>query len=135
MAHPFLKTLALAPLLMLAFPAQQAQAMCSYNGLNGDWRANDGGTYRVRESGSRVSWTAMSGDGGRSWAHRFQGTRTGNVITGNWADFRGPMGRGTLTLRVHDVMHMSRTANSGSGFGGMRWWRTCNDTVGKPIDE
>lgn len=137
MAHPFLKTLALAPVLLLAVPAEQASAMCSFRNLTGEWRSNDGGRYRVTESGNRVNWVAMSGDQGRSWRHTFRGTRTGNVIQGNWADFgpTGPNGRGTLTLRVRDPMHFYRTANTGSGFGGVRWWRGCNDTQGKPVDE
>lgn len=112
--------------------ADRAGAMCSFNGLNGHWRGNDGGIYSVHESGSRVWWTAMSGDGGRSWQHRFQGTRSGDIVTGRWADFRGPMGRGTLTVRVRDIMHMRRVANTGSGFGGERWWRSCDDVVGHP---
>jgi len=111
---------------------EPAGAMCSFHGLNGHWRGNDGGIYSVHESGSRVWWTAMSGDGGRSWQHRFQGTRSGDIVTGRWADFHGPMGRGTLTVRVRDIMHMTRVANTGSGFGGQRWWRSCDDVVGHP---
>ena len=117
--------------------AQPAAASCSFNGINGAWRANDGGTYRVRQTGDRVQWIGMSGDQGRSWRHQFRGSRRGDIITGNWADFGagGPNGRGTLTVRVRDVMHMVRLSNSGSGFGGSRWWRTCNDVVGRPVDE
>ena len=138
MAHPSLRFLALTPLLLLAVaPTEQASAMCSFRNLSGEWRSNDGGRYRVTENGNRVTWVALSGDSGRSWRHRFSGTRTGNVITGYWADFgaTGPNGRGTLTLRVRDPMFFYRTANTGSGFGGVRWWRGCPDTVGKPVDE
>ena len=80
-------------------------------------------------------WHGQSGDNGRSWAHRFAGTRSGDIITGNWADYRGPMGRGRITVRVRDVMYMSRVANSGSGFGGTRWRRGCNDVVLNPVNE
>jgi hypothetical protein len=110
--------------------ADPAGAMCSFNGLNGHWRGNDGGIYSVHQSGNRVSWTAMSGDGGRSWQHRFTGTRSGNMVRGNWADFHGPMGRGTLTIRVDSPMHMTRVGNTGSGFGGSSWRRGCNDVEG-----
>ena len=112
--------------------AAPARAMCSFNGINGTWHSNDGGTYRIRQTGDRVQWIGLSGDSGRSWAHQFRGTRRGDDITGNWADFRGPMGRGSMTVRVRDVMHIVRVSNSGSGFGGSRWWRTCNDVVGNP---
>lgn len=122
---------AAAAVLALAIGAAPAQALCSFNGLNGTWRGNDGGRYQVRQNGMRVWWTGMSGDGGRSWAHRFQGVRRGNTISGNWADFRGPMGRGTLNLRVVNDMRMVRVSNTGSGFGGSQWRRGCNDTVGK----
>jgi hypothetical protein len=128
----FLSLIALTALSSAALAPAPALAQCSFRGLNGDWRANDGGTYRIHEQGNRVWWIAMSGDGGRSWQHKFQGTRSGDIVTGNWADFRGPMGRGTLTIRVRDVMSMRRIANTGSGFGGVRWWRGCNDTAGGP---
>jgi hypothetical protein len=35
-------------------------------------------------------------------------------------------------VRVRDIMHMTRVANTGSGFGGQRWWRSCDDVVGHP---
>jgi hypothetical protein len=135
MTNPYLRIAPALGLALLMFGAGPAQAMCSFKGLNGEWRGNDGGIYRINESGNRVWWSAMSGDGGRSWAHRFQGTRSGNIVTGRWADYRGPMGKGTLTIRVDHAMRMTRIANSGSGFGGSGWRRGCNDVVGKPVDE
>ena len=91
--------------------------------LTGVWRGNDGGTYRMSESGSRVAWRGESADGGKSWAHNFRGFRDGSVIKGHWADTAGPMGKGTLTLRVDSQTRISRIANSGSGFGGSLWTR------------
>ncbi|MEA3062560.1 MAG: hypothetical protein QOJ94_2341 [Sphingomonadales bacterium] len=100
--------------------------------IAGVWHANDGGTYRLRINGNEVWWIGMSGDNGRSWTNVFRGTRTGNVIQGDWADIVGHSGRGTLTLRVSGTAFMERTGATGSGFGGQRWGRPCNDTEGHP---
>jgi hypothetical protein len=91
--------------------------------LAGDWKGNDGGNYKITVSGNDVAWNGQSPDGGRSWAHDFHGTRSGEIIQGNWADYRGPMGRGTLTLRVANDTRIIRIANTGSGFGGTIWTR------------
>ena len=135
MTNRILMTLAVSLALAIGLAAQPASASCSFNGLNGAWRGNDGGTYRVHQTGNRVWWTGMSGDNGRSWAHRFSGTRSGDIVTGRWVDFRGPMGKGTLTLRVRSPMNMVRVANTGSGIGGTVWRRGCNDVVLNPVNE
>ena len=121
--------------LALALGAAEARASCSFNGLNGDWRANDGGTYRIVETGNRVSWVGKSAQNGKFWANRFRGTRNGDVIIGRWADYKGPMGAGSLTLRVRDVMNIRLTGSTGSGFGGTRWWRGCDDVILNPVNE
>ena len=92
--------------------------------LTGVWHANDRGTYRITQSGNTITWRGTSPDGGRSWAHNFRGVRDGSVIRGVWIDTAGPMGRGTLTLHVDSQTHLTRTANTGSGFGGSVWTRS-----------
>lgn len=131
----------LSPLLLLvAAPAERAAAQCAAPGLGGVWHGNDGGTYRLGVSGTRVSWEGHSGDNGKSWINRFRGTRSGSLITGDWADQKKPGGRGTMTIRVANDHLLVRTASKGSFFGGTRWTRKppshgCNDTVGNPANE
>jgi hypothetical protein len=105
--------------------------------MNGVWKSNDGGTYYVREVGNEVWWFGKSGDGGRSWSNVYRGIRNGATVTGNWADV--PMGKtrsgGTLNLQIDGttgVSGFSRTQVSG-GFGGSKWFKTCNDTVNIPV--
>jgi len=126
-----------AALVALALCATPTPAQCSFS-LKGDWRGNDGGTYRLGEFAGTVSWVGQSADGGRSWTNRFRGKRDGQIISGNWADVAAPHGRGTLTLRLVDDWHIVRVSSTGSGFGGTRWSRPrqgCNDSVGIPADE
>ena len=100
--------------------------------MTGVWRADDGGTYYVRESGRVVWWVGMSRDSGRSWTNVFNGVRNGATVTGTWVDV--PHGKtrggGTLNLRVdgsRGVLGFNRTEASG-GFAGKRWYQPCNDT-------
>ena len=92
--------------------------------LTGLWIGNDGGTYRISQSGSTVVWHGVSADGGKSWANTFRGARNGDIISGSWFDTTGPMGKGTLTLRVDSPTHLTRLRNAGSGFGGSEWKRS-----------
>ncbi len=113
---------------------QSAQALCAApTSLTGVWRANDGGTYRIYQTGSSVEWRGKSSDGGRTWDHIFRGTRRGNIVTGNWVD--QPTGRirssGRLKLQVNisgrSITGFSRIEATG-GFGGSKWWMPCDDT-------
>jgi hypothetical protein len=128
-------TLTLAP--------QPAQAICAApTTLTGVWYANDGGTYHVRQTGNIVTWRGASKDNGKTWNHIFRGTRTGNIITGTWAD--QPSGKihskGMLKLKVnlsangqsiHDFTRLQATG----GFGGSRWYKTCNDVQYNGVSE
>ena len=72
---------------LAALNGTPAHALCAAPpDLNGTWRANDGGTYHVRQIGTQVWWVGLSSDGGKSWTNVFHGTRTGNTVTGSWAD-------------------------------------------------
>ncbi len=113
-----------------------ARALCAApTQLSGVWQANDGGTYSVRRVGNTVWWLGMSGDGGRTWTNIFRGTLTGNLIQGEWSDVRGGIGgSGTLTLRLTPFSQMEKVGSSGSGFGGSRWNRPCNDVIQNPVN-
>ncbi|MBD2494078.1 hypothetical protein [Nostoc sp. FACHB-280] len=106
--------------------------------LNGIWRANDGGTYYVRQIGNDVWWVGMSSDNGKTWTNVFKGVKKGNTVTGQWADVpRGRIKSGgilNLTVKVtnQSVSEFTRSAVSG-GFGGSRWLPTCDDTILNPV--
>jgi hypothetical protein len=100
--------------------------------LTGIWRANDGGTYWIRQIGSRVWWAGFSGSPtttsmGLSFSNVFLGTlsTTGSSIKGSWADVpRGATtGSGSLTLSIKSVNTFVRSYASG-GFGASIWRRT-----------
>jgi hypothetical protein len=128
-------TLTLAP--------QPAQALCAApTTLTGVWHANDGGTYTVQESGKYISWRGKSRDNGKTWNHIFRGTRSGNIITGTWAD--QPSGqihsKGMLKLEVKlsssgkSIVGFNRLQATG-GFGGSRWYKTCDDVQYNGVSE
>lgn len=109
-------------------------ALCSFpSALTGVWKANDGGTYYVRENGNEIWWIGRSRDGGRSWSNVYSGVRNGSSITGKWADV--PMGRarggGIMNLQINGT-ELSRIEVTG-GFGGSRWSRHCEDTILNPV--
>jgi hypothetical protein len=127
----------------LTLSPQPAQAMCAApTTLTGIWHANDGGTYHVRQTGNIVTWRGASKDGGKTWNHIFRGTRTGNIIIGNWAD--QPSGKihskGMLKLNVKmspsgkSIQGFTRLEATG-GFGGSRWYKTCDDVIYNPVSE
>jgi hypothetical protein len=51
--------------------------------MNGVWRANDGGTYYVRQVGNDVWWVGMSADGGKTWTNVFKGGAKRPYCDGN----------------------------------------------------
>jgi hypothetical protein len=106
--------------------------------MNGVWRANDGGTYYVRQVGNDVWWVGMSADGGKTWTNVFKGVRNGATVTGTWADVPHGKTRSSGILNLHvdgttGVLGWSRRDVSG-GFGGSRWFQPCNDTVQNPVN-
>lgn len=137
MTHAHTRSIAaMAGGLALLLFAQPAQASCAAPPtLDGLWRANDGGTYTVRVAGTSIWWIGRSADGGKTWQNVFHGTRSGSTITGTWADVGGRVrGAGSMTLRVSGTAFMERTAAGGSGFGGTRWTRPCDDVVLVPAE-
>jgi hypothetical protein len=92
--------------------------------LAGRWSCNDGGTYTIRQSGSKLSWEGVSGDGGKSWSHSFRGVIQNNIIEGNFTDHPpGAMrGSGPLKIKVVDANRMEML-RAGTLFGGSAWTR------------
>ena len=92
--------------------------------LTGIWRANDGGTYYLRQLGKRLFWLGESADGGRSWTNVAMGTVSGNQVTLEWGDVSKGRNRnsGRLVLRIDNHRHLVRTQVTG-GFGGSDWRR------------
>lgn len=120
--------------------AAHGHAQCSApRDMNGVWRANDGGTYYVRQLGNQIWWLGMSADGGRSWTNVFHGTKTGNVVQGTWADVpRGSIrSGGSMNLQVQatptSVLSFTRASATG-GFGGSRWTMPCDDVILNPVN-
>ncbi|MBQ1498955.1 MAG: hypothetical protein IIZ38_11635 [Sphingomonas sp.] len=132
-----IKSIALASTSMMAASLSPAHAQCIAPAtINGIWKANDGGTYRLRAVGTTIWWVGMSADNGKSWTHAFKGTRSGNLINGSWADVRGNIGgAGTLKLQISGTTFMKKLSGTGSGFGGSSWSRPCNDVQGNPVQE
>lgn len=124
--------------VLAASSAQPATAaVCkAYPSLSGVYKANDGGTYRIREAGPTVWWLGRSADNGESWTNVFKGTRNGSIISGQWADLHnGGDGTGALTLKVTKNFQLVLVKAAGSGFGGTRWLRPgCNSDNSVPID-
>lgn len=126
--------LCLATFLMVLSSPVSSYALCSFpKALTGVWKANDGGTYYIRENGDEIWWVGRSKDGGKSWSNVYSGVRNGSSITGKWADV--PMGKarggGMMNLQINGT-ELTRTEVSG-GFGGSQWSRECKDTVLNPV--
>eukprot|EP00930_Biecheleria_cincta_P084728 TRINITY_DN74177_c0_g1_i1.p1 TRINITY_DN74177_c0_g1~~TRINITY_DN74177_c0_g1_i1.p1 ORF type:complete len:431 (-),score=50.13 TRINITY_DN74177_c0_g1_i1:49-1341(-) len=97
-----------------------------YEPLNGVWEATEGitggGHYFITEKDSRVHWLGVGRDG--SWVHVFCGTRTGDMITGEFSDI--PKGRrifhGSISIQV-GANKMALTAVHRGRFGTKAWQR------------
>jgi hypothetical protein len=101
--------------------------------LTGVWRANDGGTYYLRQIGNILWWNGMSANDGRTFNNIFKGTiiLTTGTIVGDWADVpRGTiMGQGTLTLKIVSPTTIQKVSQTGSGFGAITWQKIPDEPV------
>lgn len=89
--------------------------------LTGTWMGNDGGTYYLRQIDTRVIWFGESG----GFSNLFRGNRSGNAVSGDWADVPkgGLLQSGTIAVAYDPATDtLARTAVTG-GFGGTRWSR------------
>ena len=93
--------------------------------LTGRWSGNDGGTYYLRQTGSRVHWYGEASDAQPAWSNVFTGRIHGTRIKGNWADV--PKGRtkgaGDLELVLEKDGNELRVVSKTGGFAGSRWTR------------
>jgi hypothetical protein len=109
----------------LACPAAHAQEV----NLTGKWKADDRGTYYIRQIGNEVWWEGRSEERGKEWSNVFHGEIKGKHIIGKWADVpRGEArGSGTLHLEMHfrdgNVVELRKAKEVGDGFGGGTWTR------------
>ncbi len=123
--------------LALSWPGT-AQAQCALpRDMTGTWRADDGGTYYVRQVGDEIWWLGQSADGSKSWANVYHGVRNGTTVTGTWADVpRGAKrSSGLLNLLVSDTgsgVSGWRTRRMTGGFSGMSWFMPCSDNQLQP---
>lgn len=95
----------------------QPQPRAAIN-LNGQWRANDGGTYTIRQSGSSISWTGAGGN----FRNTFNGQIKGNRIVGFWQDTASSQTQnsGQLALRIDSANRLVRISHTGA-FTGSLW--------------
>jgi hypothetical protein len=97
---------------IFAFVACAVAAASAQTNLTGTWIADDNGVYYLRQIGNTVWWVGLSTEypAGTTDLHKgilftdvFQGTLSGNTLTGNFADV--PKGQeltvGALTLTVN----------------------------------
>lgn len=86
--------------------------------LNGQWRANDGGTYSIRQSGKSISWKGSGGN----FRNSFNGQIKDNMIVGFWQDTASSQTQnsGQLTLRVENGNRLVRVSHTGA-FTGSIW--------------
>lgn len=113
-----------------------AQSNTQNLNLTGTWKADDGGTYYIRNVGNDVWWLGISGnDDGRTFSNVLKGyiNQNNKTITAAWADIpRGTNGYyGTLTLSIdsdtmlHKVNEINYYKNGSLSccFGASRWQR------------
>ncbi|NEO16942.1 MULTISPECIES: hypothetical protein [unclassified Moorena] len=92
--------------------------------LTGTWRANDGGTYYIRQVGNELWWYGQSSNNGRSFSNVFHGYIGQNEVAGNWADVpRGrTRGSGEMVVRIDSNRRLTAVRRTG-GFSGSVWTR------------
>jgi hypothetical protein len=116
----------LTPILSIANdPINFTKAQSNAPELTGTYKANDGGTYYIRQLGNDLVWAGVSSDDGHEWTNVFVGKVNGDTINGNWADVpRGHLqGSGTLTLKftVSEFrINIQKTGGTGD-FSGSQW--------------
>ena len=94
--------------------------------LAGTWKANDGGIYKITQSGNRIYWTGKGGN----FINKFSGVISGRTITGKWKDTAASQtqNRGTLKLRINDSKNLTRIGKTGAFTGSV--WKRVNGNKG-----
>jgi len=93
--------------------------------LTGTWRADDGGTYYLREMNGMLHWYGEQDATNPRWANVFHGKIRHGRIQGQWMDV--PKGRtvgsGDMELVIRDNGNVLEAVQKSGGFGGSRWTR------------
>jgi len=134
-----LATILIFGVLALTFNTytQNVSAQSTQNiNLTGTWKANDGGTYYMRNIGKDVWWLGTSGnDDGKTFSNVLKGYihQNNKTITAVWADIPRGINRyyGTLTLSIDSdtTLHKVNETNYNKGgnisccFAASRWQR------------
>lgn len=86
------------------------------------WYDNGGSKYLIRQVGNDMFWMV---DARPRVINVFQGTISGNTITGYWADLpEGQLqGNGKLILKIEDSNTMVKVSG---GYGASTWTRGCS---------
>jgi hypothetical protein len=105
--------------LMLVVPA------AAWADLTGVWKADDGGTYYLRQVGDNLHWFGERAKNNPAWSNIFRGKVQGQRIKGKWVDVpKGRvMGRGMLKLKIRHNGNVLVAEHKTGGFGGSRWTR------------
>jgi hypothetical protein len=123
--------------LTININSQNSSAQFTQNiNLTGTWKANDGGTYYIRNIGNDVWWLGISSnDDGKTFSNVLKGQIHINnkTITADWSDIpRGTnsyYGKLTLTIDSNTMLHkVNETNYNKSGdpsccFGSSNWQR------------
>jgi hypothetical protein len=112
-----------------------AQVIQNIN-LTGTWKANDGGTYYIRNIGNDVWWLGISSnDDGKAFSNVLKGQIHINnkTITANWSDIprgiNGYYGKLNLAIdsntRLHKVneTNYNKSGDPSCCFGASKWQR------------
>ena len=93
--------------------------------LSGTWSCNDGGTYYLRQDGTRMYWYGEQAPEKPAWSNVFYGKVVRGSVSGNWMDVpKGPkLGKGELTLKISNNENTLVATNRTGGFGGTKWNR------------
>ena len=116
---------------------QNSSAQVTQNiNLTGIWKANDGGTYYIRNIGNDVWWLGISSnDDGKIFSNILKGQiHTNNkTITADWSDIprgtNGYYGKLALSIDSNTMLHKvnERNYNKSGGpsccFGASKWQR------------
>lgn len=116
---------------------QNSSAQVTQNiNLTGIWKANDGGTYYIRNIGNDVWWLGIStNDDGKTFANVLKGQiyLNNKTITSDWSDIprgtNGYYGKLTLSIDSNTMLHKvnetnyNKSGNPSCCFGSSKWQR------------
>lgn len=92
----------------------------------GNWTANDGGLYHLREVGDTLWWVGMHPE--RAWVNVFRGERQEDgTFEGEWTDVPAGNTGGDGRLRVQPISlagsppHLLHAVENPAGFGATEW--------------